>query len=147
MDVFSPRITWTWDQGDLLCFLLRDKKWGWISDFFRNIFPKLTNSICNAVWAKLFCSGILRFKYIKFSQIIGIFSGVKDVTHDIRRQAIQVFMSLNHKEFYAFLLDWFFICVLKKYFEIRGVVLLNKVPASFMYAVNSTNRLLYAKHT
>ena len=91
-------------------------------------------------------SGILRFKYMKISQIAGIFSEVKDVTHNIRRKAIQAFISLNHKEFCEFLVDWFFICILQKHFEIRGVVLLNKAQALFMYAVNSTNRRFCAKH-
>ena len=83
---------------------------------------------------------------MKISQIVGIFSEVKDVTRDIRRWAIQVFIDLNHKQFYEFLVDWFFICSLKKYSEIRGLVLLNKVQASFMYAANSINRMFCAKH-
>ena len=29
-----------------------------------------------------FCSGILRLKYIKISQIVGIFSELKDVNND-----------------------------------------------------------------
>ena len=56
-------------------------------------------------------------------QIVGIFSEFKDITHDIRRYAVQVFINLNHKELYACLVNWFFICILKKYFEIRGAVL------------------------
>ena len=57
--------------------------------------------------------------------------------------AIQVFI----KEFYAFLVDWFFLCILKKYFDVRGVVLWNKTQALLMYAANSTNRMFCAKHT
>ena len=34
----------------------------------------------------------------------------------------------------------------RKYFKIRGIVLLNKVYASFMYAVNSTNEIVWAKN-
>ena len=83
---------------------------------------------------------------MKISQIVGIFSEFKDVTHDIKRQTIQVFINFNHKEFNAFLVDWFFLSILKKYFEVRGVVLLNKAQASFMYAANSTNRMFCAKH-
>ena len=79
-------------------------------------------------------------------QIVGIFSEFKCVTHDSRRQVIQVFINLNYKEFYVFLVDWFFICILKKEFKIRGVVLLNSTQVSFMYAVNSTDRMLCAKH-
>ena len=56
------------------------------------------------------------------------------------------YLYLNHKEFYAFLVDWFFIWILKKYLEIRGVVLSNEAQASFMYAVNSSNRMFCAKH-
>ena len=93
-----------------------------------------------------FCSGILRFKYMKIFQIVGIFSSFKNVTHDIRKYTIQIFLNLNHKKFYAFFVDWFFICILKKYFEMRRVVLFNKAQASPMYAVNSTNRLFCAKH-
>ena len=139
VDVFSAAITWTWDQEDLLYFLLEHRKWGWISNFLRNIFPKLTGSICNAAKAKPFCCEILRFKYKKISQIVGMLSEFKDVTHDIRRCAIQVFINLNHEEFYAFLVDWLFIWILKKYFEIRGLVSLKEEQVSFMYAVNSTN--------
>ena len=83
---------------------------------------------------------------MRISQIAGIFSEVKDVTHNVKRKAIQAFISLSHKEFYAFLVDWFSISILQKYFEIRGVVLLNKAQALFMYAVNSTNRKFCAKH-
>ena len=83
---------------------------------------------------------------MNISQIVGIFSEVKDVTHNSRREAIQVFINLNHKEFYGFLMDWFFICILKMYFEIRAVILLNKAQASFMYAVNSINRMFCAKY-
>ena len=93
-----------------------------------------------------FFSGILRFIYMKISQIAGIFSEVKDVTHNVKRKVIQAFISLSQKEFYAFLVDWFSICILQNYFEIRGVVLLNKAQALFMYAVNSTNRKFCAKH-
>ena len=42
---------------------------------------------------------------MKISQIVGIFFEFKDVSHDIRRQAIQIFINLNHKEFYAFLVE------------------------------------------
>ena len=45
----------------------------------------MTSSICNAVSAKLFCSGILRFKYLKLSQILGILPEFEDVTRDIKR--------------------------------------------------------------
>ena len=83
---------------------------------------------------------------MKISQILGILSEFKDLTDDIRRQAIQVFVNLSHKEFYKFLVDWFFIYILKKYFEIRDAVLLNKAQASFIYAVNSTSRMFGAKH-
>ena len=83
---------------------------------------------------------------MKITQIVGIFFEFEDVTYGIRRWAIQVFINLSHKEFYAFLVDWFFIWILKKYFEIRGVVLLNEVQASFMYTANSTNRMFCAKH-
>ena len=75
--------------------------------------------------------------------LVGIFSEFKYITHDIRRQGIQVFINFNHKEFYTFLVHWFFICIRKKYYEIIGAVLLNKVQAQFMYVVNSTN---CAKH-
>ena len=88
MDLFSATFTWTWDQVDLLYFLLKDRKWAWISNFrniFFNIFSELTSSICNAVSAKLFCSGILRFKYLKLSQILGILPEFEDVTRDIKR--------------------------------------------------------------
>ena len=83
---------------------------------------------------------------MKIFQIVDIFPEFKDINHKIRRYYKQVFISLNHTEFYAFLVDWFFICILKKYFEVRGVVLLNKAQASFMYAVSSTNRMFCAKH-
>ena len=41
VDVFSAAIKWAWYQGDLLYFLLKHRKWGWISNFLKNIFPKL----------------------------------------------------------------------------------------------------------
>ena len=94
-----------------------------------------------------FFSGILRFKYMEISQIVRVFSEVQDITHIIRRKAIQLFINPNHKEFYAFLVDRFFISILKKYFEIRDVVLLNnKAQASFINAINSTDRMFCAKH-
>ena len=83
--------------------------------------------------------------YVEISQIVGIFSTFKAITHDIKRQAIQVLINLNHKDFNVYLVDWFFICILKKYFEIRGVVLLNKAQVLFMYAFSSTNRIFCAK--
>ena len=58
-----------------------------------------------------------------------------------KHTTIQVFINFNYKEF-----DWFFICILTKYFEIRGVVLLHKVQGSFMYAADSTNRMFCAKN-
>ena len=95
-----------------------------------------------------FCSGILRFKYIKISQIVGIFSEFKDVNHNIRRQAIQVFINLNHKEFYAFLVDWFFICILKniiKHFQVTLWKIFFRYSSSTIYQSQDLSKDMFKR--
>ena len=38
-------------------------------------------------------------------EVIGIFSELKDSVHNVRRQAIQVFLNLDHMKLNAFLMN------------------------------------------
>ena len=98
--------------------------------FFRNIFSKLTSSICFTIQAKLLCSWILRFKCVEIFEAIGILSDLKDSVHNIRRLANQVFINLNQKKLNAFLVKRFFICIL---FRIQICRFTVQGKAVFMY--------------
>ena len=45
------------------------------------------------------------FECTEIFEAIGILSELKDNVHNIKRQAIQVFINLDHKKFNAFLMN------------------------------------------
>ena len=86
MYVSFTTVARTGNERDLFYYLkIKSEGEFLIFYFFGNIFPKLTSSVCNNIYAKRLCSGTLRFKCKEISEVLGIWSELNDSVPNARR--------------------------------------------------------------